>query len=100
MALVLNLSDRTDDFVVYSDASGVGFGCVLMQRGRVIAYVSRQLKMHERNYLTHDLELVAIGTRLEDQLADVSGRWLVAWIARLVVMESIKLAKDEDELLD
>ncbi|GJS75815.1 putative reverse transcriptase domain-containing protein [Tanacetum coccineum] len=56
-ALVLSLLDGPDDFVVYCDASKQGFGCVLMQRGKVIAYVSRQLKKHEKNYTTHDLEL-------------------------------------------
>ncbi|KAL6316349.1 hypothetical protein AAG906_017985 [Vitis piasezkii] len=45
-------------FVVYSDASHQGLGCVLMQHGRVVAYASRQLKPYERNYPTHDLELV------------------------------------------
>ncbi|GJZ08723.1 putative reverse transcriptase domain-containing protein [Tanacetum coccineum] len=55
---VLALPDRPDDFVVYCDASKRGFGCVLMQRGKVIAYASRQLKKHEKkNYTTHDLEL-------------------------------------------
>nr|GEV36433.1 hypothetical protein [Tanacetum cinerariifolium] len=43
--------------VVYCDASGIGLGGVLMQRGKMIAYVSRQLKIHEKNYTTHDLEL-------------------------------------------
>ncbi|GKC20190.1 putative reverse transcriptase domain-containing protein [Tanacetum coccineum] len=49
-----------EDFVVYYDASGLGLGCVLMQRGKVIAYVSRQLKVHKKNYTTHDLELGAV----------------------------------------
>ncbi|GJS29774.1 putative reverse transcriptase domain-containing protein [Tanacetum coccineum] len=57
---VLALPDRPEDFVVYYDASGLGFGCVLMQRGKVIAYASRQLKIHEKNYTTHDLELGAV----------------------------------------
>ncbi|KAK8510548.1 hypothetical protein V6N12_055477 [Hibiscus sabdariffa] len=48
------------DFVVYSDASYVGLGCVLMQEGRVVAYASRQLKVHEKNYPTHDIELAAV----------------------------------------
>ncbi|GJX32990.1 putative reverse transcriptase domain-containing protein [Tanacetum coccineum] len=56
-ALVLALPDGPNDSVVYYDASKQGFGCVLMQRGKVIAYVSRQLKTHEKNYTTHDLEL-------------------------------------------
>ena len=46
--------------MIFSDASLNGLGCVLMQEGKVVAYASRQLKPHERNYPTHDLELVAI----------------------------------------
>src|SRR5687767_15290622 len=46
--------------MVYRDASKIGLGCVLMQNGKVIAYASRQLKVHERNYPTHDLELAAV----------------------------------------
>ncbi|GJR11622.1 putative reverse transcriptase domain-containing protein [Tanacetum coccineum] len=53
-ALVLALPDGPKDFVVYCDASGIGLGCVIMQRGKVIAYASRQLKIHEKNYTTHD----------------------------------------------
>ncbi|GJT88435.1 putative reverse transcriptase domain-containing protein, partial [Tanacetum coccineum] len=53
-APVLSLADRPKDFVVYCDTSGLGLGCVLMQRGKV---TSRQLKIHEKNYTTHDLEL-------------------------------------------
>ncbi|GKA42057.1 putative reverse transcriptase domain-containing protein [Tanacetum coccineum] len=56
-APVLALPDGSKDFVVYCDAFGLGLGCVLMQRGKVIAYASRQLKIHEKNYTTHDLEL-------------------------------------------
>ncbi|GJW77442.1 putative reverse transcriptase domain-containing protein [Tanacetum coccineum] len=59
-APVLALLDGSEDFVVYCDASILGLGCVLMQRGKVIAYASRQLKIHEKNYTTHDLELVAV----------------------------------------
>ncbi|GKA21463.1 putative reverse transcriptase domain-containing protein [Tanacetum coccineum] len=59
-AHMLALPDGLDDFVVYCDASKQGFGCVLMQRGKVIAYASRQLKKHEKNYTTHDLELGAV----------------------------------------
>jgi hypothetical protein len=47
-------------FSIYCIASGQSLGCVLMQDGRVVAYVSRQLRMHEVNYLTHDLELVVV----------------------------------------
>ncbi|GJS57801.1 putative reverse transcriptase domain-containing protein [Tanacetum coccineum] len=56
-APVLALPDGPEDFVVYYDASGLGLGCALMQRGKVIAYASLQLKIHEKNYTTHDLEL-------------------------------------------
>ncbi|GJS04203.1 putative reverse transcriptase domain-containing protein [Tanacetum coccineum] len=59
-APVLALPDGLEDFVVYCYASGIGLGCVLMQRGKVIAYVSKQLKIHEKNYTTHDLELGAV----------------------------------------
>ncbi|KAH0661387.1 hypothetical protein KY284_026318 [Solanum tuberosum] len=50
----------TDGFMVYCDASRIGLGCVLMQNGKVIAYDSRQLKVHDKNYPTYDLELVAV----------------------------------------
>ncbi|GJZ40266.1 putative reverse transcriptase domain-containing protein [Tanacetum coccineum] len=59
-APILSLPDGVEDFEVYCDASNQGLGCVLMQRGKVIAYASRQLKIHERNYTTHDLELGAV----------------------------------------
>jgi hypothetical protein len=49
-----------EGLVLYSDASGKGLGCVLMQHGKVIVYASRQLKTHEVNYLVHDLQLVAV----------------------------------------
>ena len=59
-APVLALPDEKGDFVIYSDASHKGLGCVLMQHGKVIAYASRQLKEYEIRYPTHDLELAAI----------------------------------------
>ena len=49
-----------EKYTVFCDASRVGLGCVLMQKGRVVAYASRQLKKHEDNYPTHDLELAAV----------------------------------------
>ncbi|XP_070665252.1 uncharacterized protein [Malus domestica] len=64
-APVLVLPDDDGNFEIYSDASLNGLGCVLMQHSRVIAYASRQLKTHERNYPTHDLELAAIRRWLE-----------------------------------
>ena len=59
-APILSLPDGVEVFVVYCDASHQGLGCVLMQRDKVIAYASRQLKRHEKNYTTHDLELGAV----------------------------------------
>ncbi|KAI3669787.1 hypothetical protein L6452_41194 [Arctium lappa] len=59
-APILSLSEGSEDFVVFSDTSKMRLGCVLMQRGKVIAYASRQLKEHEKNYPTHDLELAAV----------------------------------------
>ncbi|GKC04464.1 putative reverse transcriptase domain-containing protein, partial [Tanacetum coccineum] len=57
---VLSPPDGVEDFIVYCDASNQGLGCVLMQRDKVIAYASRQLKIHEKNYTTRDLELGAV----------------------------------------
>ncbi|GKG05297.1 putative reverse transcriptase domain-containing protein, partial [Tanacetum coccineum] len=59
-APILALPEGNDDFVVYYDASHQGLGSVLMQREKVIAYASRQLKPHKENYTTHDLELGAV----------------------------------------
>ncbi|XP_027174488.1 uncharacterized protein LOC113774122 [Coffea eugenioides] len=59
-APVLALPNGKDRFTVYTDVSREGLGCVLIQNGSVIAYVSRKLKSHERNYPTHDLELAAV----------------------------------------
>ena len=58
--LVLTLPSEQDGYTVYCDASRQGLGCVLMQHENVIAYASRQLKKHEQNYPTHDLELAAV----------------------------------------
>ena len=58
--LVLTLPSGQDGFAVYCDASRHGLGCVLMQNDKVIAYASRQLKKHQQNYPTHDLELAAV----------------------------------------
>ncbi|TYK20414.1 ty3-gypsy retrotransposon protein [Cucumis melo var. makuwa] len=60
IALVLTVPDGSGSFVIYSDTSKKGLGCVLMQQGKVVAYASRQLKSHEQNYPTHDLELAAV----------------------------------------
>nr|GFC45627.1 putative reverse transcriptase domain-containing protein [Tanacetum cinerariifolium] len=58
--LFLALPEGSKDFIVYCDASNKGLGAVLMQREKVISYASRQLKIHEKNYTTHDLELGAV----------------------------------------
>ncbi|GKD78310.1 putative reverse transcriptase domain-containing protein [Tanacetum coccineum] len=59
-APILALPEGTEDFMVYCDASLKGYGAVLIQREKVIVYASRQLKVHEENYTTHDLELGAV----------------------------------------
>ena len=59
-APVLVLPEADQPYVVYTDASITGLGCVLTQHGKVIAYASRQLKKHEGNYPTHDLEMAAV----------------------------------------
>lgn len=59
-APVLILPDDSGEYVFYSDASRLGLGCVLMQHRNMIAYASRQLKNHELNYPTRDLELAAM----------------------------------------
>jgi hypothetical protein len=56
-APVLTLPEGSEDYVVYCAASHTGLGCVLMQGGKVIAYASRKLKIHYKNYTTHGLEL-------------------------------------------
>ena len=64
IAPVLTAPNDNNSFVVYTDASGTSVGCVLMQNGRVMAYTTYQttyqLKSHERNYPTHDLELFTV----------------------------------------
>jgi hypothetical protein len=60
IAPILVMSDIEKSFSIYCDASGQDLVCVRMQDGRVVAYASRQLRKHEVNYLTHDLELAAM----------------------------------------
>jgi hypothetical protein len=59
-APVLTMPNMEKTFSIYCDASGQGLGCVLMQDSHVVAYASRQLRKHEKKYLTHDLELAAV----------------------------------------
>nr|GFA03145.1 putative reverse transcriptase domain-containing protein [Tanacetum cinerariifolium] len=68
-APILALPEGSEDFIVYCDASNKGLGAVLMQREKLISYASRQLKIHEKNYMTHDLEL-------ENELNIRQCRWL------------------------
>ncbi|GJW48190.1 putative reverse transcriptase domain-containing protein [Tanacetum coccineum] len=68
----------TDDFIVYCDASNQGFGCVLMQRNKVTAYTSRQLKIHEKNYTTRDLELGAVVFALKNVADNLFGTMSVS----------------------
>nr|ADB85355.1 putative retrotransposon protein [Phyllostachys edulis] len=70
LAPVLILPDIRKDFDIYCDASRQGLGCILMQEGRVVAYASRQLRPHEENYPTHDLELAASNMNMRQR------RWL------------------------
>ncbi|GJR51673.1 putative reverse transcriptase domain-containing protein [Tanacetum coccineum] len=70
-APILALPEGSEDFVVYCDASHKGLGAVLMQREKVIAYASRQLKVHEKNYATHDLELGSVLELLSDYDWDI-----------------------------
>ncbi|GJT58087.1 putative reverse transcriptase domain-containing protein [Tanacetum coccineum] len=75
-APILALPEGSEDFVVYCDASHKGLGAVLMQREKVIAYASRQLKVHEKNYTTHDLELGLQHILDQKELNMRQRRWL------------------------
>ena len=59
-ASILIVIDKGQGYIVYCDASRARLGCVLMQSGRVVAYGSRQLKNHEQNYPTHNMELAVV----------------------------------------
>ncbi|GKB18554.1 putative reverse transcriptase domain-containing protein [Tanacetum coccineum] len=88
-APVLALPDGPNDFLVYCDASNQGFGCVLMQRGKVIAYASRQLKTHEKNYTTHDLELGVV-QRDDGEIYFFDRTWIpsVGGVRKLILDEA------------
>ncbi|GKA02474.1 putative reverse transcriptase domain-containing protein, partial [Tanacetum coccineum] len=75
-APILALPKGSENFVVYCDASHKGLGAFLMQREKVIAYASRQLKIHEKNYTTHDLELGAVHILDQKELNIRQRRWL------------------------
>ena len=59
-APVLTLPEGSYGYMIYFDSSRVGLCCVLTQRDKVIAYATKQLKVHEKNYTNHDLELAAM----------------------------------------
>ncbi|KAL4346328.1 hypothetical protein GQ457_17G011190 [Hibiscus cannabinus] len=82
------------EFVVYSDASYVCLGCVLMQEGRVVAYASRQLKVHEKNYPTHDMELAAVVFALKIWRHYLYGEKCIVYIDH----KSLKYLMTEKEL--
>ena len=67
------MPNGNERFVVLSDASLMGLGCVLTQDGKVVAYASRQLKIHEQNYATNDLELAAVVFALKIWRHDLYG---------------------------
>nr|GEX88899.1 putative reverse transcriptase domain-containing protein [Tanacetum cinerariifolium] len=75
-ALILDFPEGSETFVVYYDASHKGLGAILMQGEKVIAYASRQLKIHERNYTTRDLELGAVHILDHKELNMRRHRWL------------------------
>ncbi|GJS22659.1 putative reverse transcriptase domain-containing protein [Tanacetum coccineum] len=75
-APILALPEGSEDFIVYCDASKKGLGAVLMQREKVISYASCQLKIHEKNYTTHDLELGAVVFALKIWRHYLQRRWL------------------------
>ncbi|GKE61363.1 putative reverse transcriptase domain-containing protein, partial [Tanacetum coccineum] len=75
-APILALLEGNNDFMVYCDASHQGLGAVLMQREKVIAYASRQLKPREDNYTTHDLELGAVHILDQKELNMRQHHWL------------------------
>ncbi|KAE8710969.1 UDP-Glycosyltransferase superfamily protein isoform 1 [Hibiscus syriacus] len=81
--LILVQPKSGKNFVVYSDASHNGLGCVLMQEGKVVAYASRQLKPHEKNDPTHDLEMAAVANVVADALSRKTFAALRAMDARL-----------------
>ncbi|GKC07404.1 putative reverse transcriptase domain-containing protein [Tanacetum coccineum] len=106
-ALILALPEGSEDFVVYCDASIKGFRAVLMQRENVIAYGSRQLKNHEENYMTHDLEsgAVVVALRFGDiTLADALSQkemekliWVRALVMTVYPDLSERIFKDQTE---
>ncbi|XP_071728242.1 uncharacterized protein [Rutidosis leptorrhynchoides] len=99
-APILALPEGTDDFMVYCDASYAGLGCVLMQREKVIAYASRQLKTQEKNYQVHDLEMAAVVFALKLWRHYLYGPEIVQQTADKVAIarEKLKAARDRQKM--
>ncbi|GJU37264.1 putative reverse transcriptase domain-containing protein [Tanacetum coccineum] len=93
-APILALPEGNENFVVYGDASRKGLGAVLMQREKVIAYASRQLNIHEKNYTTHDLELGAVVFALKMWIHYLYGTKCVVFTDR----KSLQYILDQKEL--
>ncbi|GJX23431.1 putative reverse transcriptase domain-containing protein [Tanacetum coccineum] len=90
-ASILDLPEGSENFMVYCDASRKELGAVLMQREKVISYTSRQLKIHEKNYTTHDLELgVIVSEGVEHETTKMVGA-----VERLRMQDSLSSKKDE-----
>ncbi|GJY35735.1 putative nucleotidyltransferase, ribonuclease H [Tanacetum coccineum] len=92
-APILALPEGNEDFITYCDASIKGLGAVLMQREKVIAYASRQLKLHEKNYTTHDLELGAVVFALKIWRHYLKERIKPLWVRALVMTIGLDLPK-------
>jgi len=73
-APILAVREPNKPYALYTDNSSVGLGCVLMQEGKVIAYASRQLRRHEENYPTHDLEMAAVVFPLKTRRSYLYGK--------------------------
>ncbi|GJT08764.1 putative reverse transcriptase domain-containing protein [Tanacetum coccineum] len=98
-APILALPQGAENFIVYFDASHKGLGAVLMQNEKVIAYASRQLKIHEKNYTTYDLEHVADALSRKEQIKPVRVRALVMTIG-LDLPKKILNAQTEAQKLE
>ncbi|XP_024196270.2 uncharacterized protein LOC112199487 [Rosa chinensis] len=95
-APVLVLPNNVDPYQVYTDASGNGLGCVLMQNGQVVAFGLRQLKPHERNYQTHDLELATMySLRIEDLMGNPQG-YLVSLTLKPQLLQLVEESQWKD----
>ncbi|GKD93739.1 putative reverse transcriptase domain-containing protein [Tanacetum coccineum] len=91
---LLSLPDGSEEIVVYCDASNQGFGCVLMQRGKVIAYASWQLKNHKKKHTTHDLEIGVVVFALKTWRHYLYGTKSVIYMERM----SLQHIFDQNEL--